>query len=63
MAFSHEAHKALIADFVDAVATGREPRVSGRDALRVHVLIDALLQSAAERRPVALASRVTSPST
>ena len=55
MAFSHEAHKALIADFVEAVATGREPRVSGRDALKVHALIDALLRSAAERRPVALA--------
>jgi predicted dehydrogenase len=62
MAFSHEAHKALIGDFVDAVATGREPRVSGREALKVHVLIDALLRSAAERRPVPLASRVTSPS-
>ena len=55
MAFSHEAHKALIADFADAVATGREPRVSGREALKVHALIDALLRSAAERRPVALA--------
>ena len=55
MAFSHEAHKALITDFVDAVETGRDPRVSGRAALKVHALIDALLRSAAERRPVAIA--------
>jgi UDP-N-acetyl-2-amino-2-deoxyglucuronate dehydrogenase len=54
MAFSHEAHKALISDFIDAVETGREPRVSGRAALKVHALIDALLRSATERRPVAI---------
>jgi predicted dehydrogenase len=47
--------KALIADFADAVATGREPRISGREALKVHALVDSLLRSAAERRPVALA--------
>lgn len=46
MAFSHDAHKALIADFLDAIDGNREPVVSGRAALRVQVLIDALLQSA-----------------
>jgi UDP-N-acetyl-2-amino-2-deoxyglucuronate dehydrogenase len=52
MAFSHEAHKALIVDFLDAIDHGRAPRVSGREALKVQVLIDALLRSANEQRPV-----------
>jgi predicted dehydrogenase len=54
MAFSHDAHKALIADFLDAIDENREPIVSGRAALRVQVLIDALLQSAEAQKPVAL---------
>jgi UDP-N-acetyl-2-amino-2-deoxyglucuronate dehydrogenase len=45
MAFSHEAHKALMVDFFDAIEQGREPTVSGREALKVQVLIEALLQS------------------
>jgi predicted dehydrogenase len=52
MAFSHEAHKALIVDLLDALDQNREPVVSGREALRVQVLIEALLRSAAERRAV-----------
>jgi UDP-N-acetyl-2-amino-2-deoxyglucuronate dehydrogenase len=54
MAFSHDAHKALIADFLDAIDQGREPEVSGREALKVHVLIEALLASAEGRKTVAL---------
>ena len=46
MAFSHMHHRAVIADFVDAVEQGRAPRVSGREALKVHRLIDAMLRSA-----------------
>jgi len=45
MAFSHEPHRRLIEDFVTAIEQGRPPRVSGRSALRVHALIDAMLQS------------------
>jgi predicted dehydrogenase len=45
MAFSHEPHRRLIEDFFDAVRTGREPRTSGRSALAVHALIDAMLAS------------------
>jgi predicted dehydrogenase len=52
MAFSHEAHKALITDFIDAIDEGRGPMVSGREAIRVQVLIEAILQSAAEERAV-----------
>ena len=55
MAFPHDWHKAMIADFLGALDEGRPPRVSGREALRVHRLIDALLQSARERRAVDVA--------
>jgi UDP-N-acetyl-2-amino-2-deoxyglucuronate dehydrogenase len=52
MAFSHEAHKALITDFLDAVDQGRDPVVSGREAVKVQVLIESLLRSSAEERPI-----------
>ncbi|TCT04726.1 Gfo/Idh/MocA family protein [Aquabacter spiritensis] len=55
MAFSHAAHRALIADFLDAVETGRAPQASGRSALAVQALIDAILASSVEGRPIALA--------
>ena len=35
-------------DFLDAIERGGEPRVNGEEALRVHRLIDALLDSAAK---------------
>ncbi|HEX5868345.1 MAG TPA: Gfo/Idh/MocA family oxidoreductase [Beijerinckiaceae bacterium] len=54
MAFSHEAHKALIADFLRAVRDRREPAVSGREAVNVQVLIEAMLQSSAEGRAVSI---------
>lgn len=52
MAFSHDAHKALIVDFLDALEEGREPMVSGREALKVQVLIEALQHSAANGNAV-----------
>jgi predicted dehydrogenase len=54
MGFSHQPHRALLADFLDAVEGGRPPRISGRDALRVHRVIDALIRSSASRQIVAL---------
>ena len=47
MAFPHDYHRRVWRDFLDAITVGREPRVNGEEALRVHRLIDALLQSAA----------------
>jgi predicted dehydrogenase len=46
MAFPHHHHRAVIADFLDSLDECREPKVSGREALKVHRLIDALLCSA-----------------
>jgi UDP-N-acetyl-2-amino-2-deoxyglucuronate dehydrogenase len=46
MAYPHDYHRAIIADFLDAVERDRSPVVSGREGLKVHRLIDALLETA-----------------
>lgn len=51
MAFSHEAHRRLWADFLDALTAGRQPLASARSALRVQALIDAMLASSRDNRP------------
>jgi UDP-N-acetyl-2-amino-2-deoxyglucuronate dehydrogenase len=45
MAFPHDWHRGVLADFLDAVKKGTEPRVNGEEALKVHRFIDALLQT------------------
>jgi UDP-N-acetyl-2-amino-2-deoxyglucuronate dehydrogenase len=45
MAFPHDYHRGVIADFIDALERRRQPKVSGEEALKVHRLIDALLES------------------
>ncbi len=54
MAFDHHAHQAVIADFLQAIRSGGSPAVSGRSALKVHRLIDALTVSAQLGRAVSL---------
>ncbi len=54
MAFTNDAHKALITDFLDAIDNNREPAVSGRESLKVHYLIEALLRSAEQGKAVAV---------
>jgi predicted dehydrogenase len=49
MAFPHDYHRAVMADFADAIRQNRPPKISGEDALQVHRLIDALI--AAGRSP------------
>ena len=49
MAFPHDHHRAVIADFVEAIRQKRPPKITGEDALVVHRLIDALI--AAGRSP------------
>jgi predicted dehydrogenase len=43
MAFPHDYHRAVWADFLDAIEKKREPLVSGAEALKVHRFIDRLL--------------------
>jgi predicted dehydrogenase len=45
MAFSPEAHRRLIEEFLAAVREGREPANSGRSGLAVQALIDSMLES------------------
>ena len=52
MDFPHDWHRDAIADFLDAVEEGRPPRVTGREALRVHRLIDALVAAGKGDAPV-----------
>jgi predicted dehydrogenase len=61
MAFTHEWHRAVLADFIAAVRDNRPPAVSGRDALSVQRLIEALLRSSAEGRPVPLPGVAADP--
>lgn len=46
MDFPCDWHRDLIADFADALRQGRPPRITGREALCVHRLIDAIERSA-----------------
>ena len=45
MAFTHDWHRDVIADFAEAFSEDRPPMVTGREALEVHALIDAVLAS------------------
>jgi UDP-N-acetyl-2-amino-2-deoxyglucuronate dehydrogenase len=47
MDFPHDFHRAVWADFFDAVEQRRPPRVSAAEALKVHRLIDAMTRAAA----------------
>jgi UDP-N-acetyl-2-amino-2-deoxyglucuronate dehydrogenase len=55
MAFPHDYHLGVWCDFLDAVETGRPPRISGEEALKVHRLIDALLAAGASGGKVKVA--------
>lgn len=54
MAFDHGPHRSVIEDFVHAIRSGAAPGVSGRSALAVQRVIDAVLASARSGVPVKL---------
>ncbi len=45
MAFPNDWHRGVIADFLDALDQKRQPMISGREALKVHRLVDAMLEA------------------
>ena len=45
MAFPHDWHRGVLADFLDAIENDGTPRISGAEALKVQRFIDALLQT------------------
>lgn len=57
MAFPHDWHRSVIDDFLDALDHGRPPAVTGREALRVHRLIDALIEAGRTDGTVAVRNR------
>ncbi|MES2416043.1 MAG: Gfo/Idh/MocA family oxidoreductase [Pseudomonadota bacterium] len=56
MAFDHAAHRAVIADFVQAVSTGGTPAITGRSALDVQRVIAAIMASSKNGGSVLLSS-------
>ena len=46
MDFPHDAHRAVIADFLDAIERGRDPVVTGEEALASQRLVDDILAAA-----------------
>lgn len=56
MAFPHDYHRAVMADFLSAIRDGRDPKVTGEEALKVHRLIDALIATGWTGKPVRVAT-------
>lgn len=54
MAFEHTAHRAVLQDFVRAVQNGTTPAVTGRSALGVQQVIEAIMESSRSGSTVAL---------
>ncbi len=54
MGFDHAGHRAVIQDFLAAIAAQRTPLTDGASALEVHRLIDAVLRSSHAGAPVTL---------
>ena len=50
MDFPNDAHRAVLADFVEAVETGRDPAVTGEEALASQRVVDEILVAAQGRR-------------
>ena len=46
MDFPNDAHRAVLADFIEAVETGRDPAVTGEEALASQNLVDEILAAA-----------------
>ena len=56
MAFTHAWHRDVIDDFVQAITESRPPLVTGREALQVHELIDALIEASNSEQAVKLSN-------
>ena len=54
MAFTHEWHQAIIEDFADSLLQNKDPLVTGKEGLKVHKLIDALVRSSAQKCAIKL---------
>ena len=46
MEFPNDAHRAVLSDFLDAIAADRDPAITGEDALESQRLVDRILAAA-----------------
>ena len=51
MSFSHEAHKGVISNFLDAIEAGHDPSIPGEEALATQHVIEAILARGASSVP------------
>lgn len=58
MAFTHDWHNEILTDFAAALDEHRAPAISGREALNVHRLIDAMITSSRDDRTVILSQGI-----
>ena len=49
MGFSHEPHKAVLADFLDSIEAGRDPAIPGEEALATQLVIEDILALGGKR--------------
>ncbi|MEO7888057.1 Gfo/Idh/MocA family oxidoreductase [Polaromonas sp.] len=61
MAFDHAAHRAVLQDFVRAIKNGSTPAVTGRSALGVQQVIEAIMESSRTGSGVSLQSGARIP--
>lgn len=54
MAFTHAWHRDVIEDFADCFVAGAPPAITGREALRVHALITAIVHSSDQKRTISV---------
>ena len=54
MGFDHAGHRAVLQDFLQAIAQGRAPLASGRSAMAVQRLIDGIVRSSHAGTAIAL---------
>ena len=54
MAFPFDWHKDLIIDFANSILSQKKFQVSGKESLKVHYLIDAIMQSSKQSKLISL---------
>ena len=54
MAFKSSWHGSVIADFAEAITQQRPPMATGREGMKVHRLIDALVASSAQKKTITI---------
>jgi predicted dehydrogenase len=63
MDFAHDAHRAVIADFGEAIREGRLPIVPGHEAVLTQELIESILAASVARLPSDVARKILQDST